>query len=42
MMSEIPTVTFQILGPNEGVAEGSPDLRIGSPKIYLWEENPPS
>ncbi len=22
-MSEIPTVTFQILGPNEGVAEGS-------------------
>lgn len=23
MMSEIPTVTFQILGPNEGVAEGS-------------------
>ena len=24
-MSEIPTVTFQILGPNEGVAEGSPN-----------------
>lgn len=23
MMSGIPTVTFQILGPNEGVAEGS-------------------
>ena len=22
-MSKIPTVTFQILGPNEGVAEGS-------------------
>jgi len=22
-MSDIPTVTFQILGPNEGVAEGS-------------------
>ena len=22
-MSEIPTVTFQILGPNEGVTEGS-------------------
>ncbi len=22
-MSEIPTVTFQIIGPNEGVAEGS-------------------
>lgn len=22
-MSEIPTVTFQILGPNEGIAEGS-------------------
>ena len=24
MMSEIPTVTFQILGPNEGAAEDSP------------------
>ena len=23
-MSEIPTVTFQILGPNEGAAENSP------------------
>ena len=24
-MSEIPTVTFQILGPTEGIAEGSPN-----------------
>ena len=23
-MSETPTVTFQILGPNEGAAEGTP------------------
>ena len=28
-MSEMPTVTFQILGPNEGVAKGSQKLDRG-------------